>query len=114
MERVVLDPAVLVSALISPAGNPAALWDAVRDERIEIITSPWLLAELARVLARPKFRRYATMEEVEAFVEEVARYGTPLADPRTLHRSAATEPTTTSWRSPEPGMREPSSAETAT
>lgn len=81
MERVVLDPAVLVSALISPLGNPAALWRAVRDERVEVITSPRLLAELARVLARPKFRRYATVEEVEAFVAEVARYGTPLSDP---------------------------------
>lgn len=81
MERVVLDPAVLVSAVISPAGNPAVLWRAVRDQRIEIITSPQLLAELARVLARPKFRRYATVEEVEAFVAEVARYGISLPDP---------------------------------
>ncbi|HUP71354.1 MAG TPA: putative toxin-antitoxin system toxin component, PIN family [Acidimicrobiales bacterium] len=61
--------------------NPAVLWRAVRDQRIEIITSPQLLAELARVLARPKFRRYATVEEVEAFVAEVARYGVSLPDP---------------------------------
>lgn len=81
MERVVLDPAVLVSAVISPVGNPAVLWRAVRDQRIEIITSPQLLAELARVLARPKFRRYATVEEVAAFVAEVARYGISLPDP---------------------------------
>lgn len=81
MARVVLDPAVLVSSLISPLGNPALLWQAVRDERIEIITSPRLLAELARVLARPKLRRYVTVDEVEAFVAEVARYGTSLPDP---------------------------------
>lgn len=29
MERVVADPAVLVSALITPQGNPALLWRAV-------------------------------------------------------------------------------------
>lgn len=81
MERVVFDPAVLVSALITPVGNPALLWQAVRDNRIEIITSPRLLAELAGVLARPKFRRYVTVEEVHAFVAEVARYGTGLPDP---------------------------------
>lgn len=80
MERVVIDPAVLVSALISPLGNPAVLWQAVRDERLELITSPRLLAELAGVLQRPKFRRYATVEEANDFVAEVARYGTALAD----------------------------------
>jgi putative PIN family toxin of toxin-antitoxin system len=56
VERVVIDPAVLVSALISPLGNPAVLWQAVRDERLELITSPRLLAELAGVLQRQKFR----------------------------------------------------------
>ncbi len=81
MARVVIDPAVLVSALISPLGNPAALWQAVRDDRLRLVVSPRLLAELAGVLRRPRFRRYATLEEVDAFVAEVARYGTPVADP---------------------------------
>lgn len=75
-----IDPAVLVSALISLLGNPAALWQAVRDDRLEVVVSPKLLAELTAVLRRPKFRRYATVEEVDAFVAEVARYGTPLTD----------------------------------
>ena len=81
MERVVVDPAVLVSALISPDGHPAALWQAVREERIEVVVCPRLLAELAGVLERPKFRRYVTTEEAEEFVAEVARYGHPLPDP---------------------------------
>jgi uncharacterized protein len=80
LERVVIDPAVLVSAFISPLGIPAALWQAVRDERFEMVTCPRLLAELTAVLQRPKFRRYATLDEVNAFVAEVARYGTRLAD----------------------------------
>jgi len=81
VERVVLDPAVLVSAFVSPLGNSAALWEAVRDQRIEMAICPQLLSELAGVLVRPKFRRYGTLEEVEAFVAEVARYGARFADP---------------------------------
>jgi putative PIN family toxin of toxin-antitoxin system len=79
VERVVLDPAVLVSALISPAGPPAALWRAVLDDR---------LAELAGVLERPKFRGYVTIEEAQAFVTEVARRGRTLVDPVDVPRAS--------------------------
>ena len=81
MERVVLDPAVLVSALITPQGNPAALWQAVLDERLESVACPHLLAELAAVLERPRFRRYTTTEEARAFVAEVARRSHRVPDP---------------------------------
>ena len=73
MDRVVLDPAVLVSALITPNGHAATLWRAVVDGRIELVTCPHLLAELAEVVERPKFRRYFSTDEARAFVEEVAR-----------------------------------------
>jgi uncharacterized protein len=73
VERVVLDPAVLISALITPLGNAARLWQAVVDQQLEIATCPRLLAELVAVLERPKFRRYTTAEEARAFVAEVAR-----------------------------------------
>lgn len=81
MDRVVLDPAVLVSALITPRGNPAELWQAVVDQKIEIVTCPLLLAELAAVVERPKFRRYSTAEESSAFVAEVARRSHRVPDP---------------------------------
>lgn len=81
MERVVLDPGVLVSALITPQGNPAKLWQAVIDQRIESTVCPRLLSELATVLQRPKFRRYATTEEAETFVAEVARRSHRVPDP---------------------------------
>jgi len=55
--RAVLDPNVLVSAAISPAGPPRQILTAWTDERFELIVSSALLAELAEVLARPKFRR---------------------------------------------------------
>lgn len=55
MARVVVDPNVLVAALISPRGAPAALYGALAGGRFELIASPLLLAELERVLSREKF-----------------------------------------------------------
>lgn len=81
MERVVADPAVLVSALITPQGNPALLWRAVVDRRLELAVGPRLLAELAGVLERDKFRRHTTVEEARAFVAEVARKAHRVPDP---------------------------------
>lgn len=81
MDRVVLDPAVLVSALITPNGHPATLWRAVVGGRIELVTCPHLLAELAEVVGRPKFGRYVSTDDASAFVDEVARRSQPLPDP---------------------------------
>ena len=47
MDRVVLDPAVLVSALITPNGHAATLWRAVVDGRIELVGSPGTELEFA-------------------------------------------------------------------
>ena len=55
MRRIVVDPGVLVSAALSPAGNPARIVEAVRSGRVVLIVSPHLLAELDDVLGRPKF-----------------------------------------------------------
>jgi len=91
VERVVIDPAVLVGALITPEGHPATLWRAVLAEEIAIVVCPQLLAELGGVLERPKFRRYVTLDEARAFVAEVARCGDRLPDP-TAPRRASRDP----------------------
>ena len=67
--RVVLDPNVLVSALITPRGASAQLLVELRGGAFELVTSPLLLDELADVLGRPKLRRYVTEEEGAEFVE---------------------------------------------
>ena len=54
MRRIVVDPGELVSAALSPTGNPATIIEAVRSGRVVIIVSPHLLAELDDVLGRPK------------------------------------------------------------
>ncbi len=79
--RVVIDPNVFVSALISPAGPPAAIVRVWTEGRFEISVSPALIAELDEVLARPKFRRWISKVDAAAFVAGLAEDGETVADP---------------------------------
>lgn len=81
MRRVVVDPGVLVSAIITPRGPPAEIVRAVREYRLTLVVSPRLLAELIGVLQREKFRRYVTLEEVEQYVAGIASHAETLSDP---------------------------------
>jgi hypothetical protein len=54
--RAVLDPNVLISALLAPAGTPAAILRAWSAGAFELVASPLLLAELERALAYPNLR----------------------------------------------------------
>jgi uncharacterized protein len=68
--RAVVDASVLVSALITPRDTPPSqVLRAWARERFELIVSPQLISEVAAVLARPKFARYVTSDEVADFVE---------------------------------------------
>ena len=78
--RAVLDPNVLVSAAISPAGPPRQILTAWIDERFELIASPALLDELADVLARPKFRRFITAAVATEFIDGLATDADIVAD----------------------------------
>jgi putative PIN family toxin of toxin-antitoxin system len=55
--RAVVDTNVWISAILNPAGPPARLLTAVREGRLDPVTSEPLLAELAGVLARPRLAR---------------------------------------------------------
>jgi hypothetical protein len=79
--RAVLDPNVLIAASISPRGAPAAHYLALARGEFELVVSPLLLAELDRVLTRTKFRRYASLEQAQAFVGAVARLAVVVDDP---------------------------------
>lgn len=81
MARAVLDPGVLVSALITPTGTPAKLLTATRGGSFELIVSPLLLEELKLVLRREKFRRYVDLDVVDRYVELLRRDATMAADP---------------------------------
>ncbi|HKB51622.1 MAG TPA: putative toxin-antitoxin system toxin component, PIN family [Solirubrobacterales bacterium] len=81
MARAVLDPGVLVSALITPTGTPAKLLTATRSGSFELIVSPLLLEELRLVLLREKFRRYVDLDVVDQYVELLGRDAAMAADP---------------------------------
>lgn len=83
MARAVLDPGVLVSALITPTGAPAKLLRAARSGRFELIVSPLLLEELGSVLRRDKFRRYVDLDVVAPYLDLLRRDAQLAADPET-------------------------------
>jgi uncharacterized protein len=81
VRRVVLDPGVLVSALIAPTGAPAELLAQVRTADLELIVSPLLLDELERVLRRDKFRRYVDLGTVEDYLDLLREEAVGVQDP---------------------------------
>jgi len=70
--RVVIDPNVWISALISPSGAPAQVLRAVLAGEVIAVVSPRLVEELSSVLARPKFRRWVSLSDAEEFANAVA------------------------------------------
>jgi uncharacterized protein len=86
--RAVVDSSVLVSALISPRDTPPSqVLRAWARERFELIVSPQLIAELAGVLARPKFDRYVTPEEVADFLDMLGSDAVVHPDPAVIERA---------------------------
>lgn len=81
MQRAVLDPGVLVSALITPAGIPAKLLRAAREGRFDLLISGMLLEELEVVLRRDKFRRYLDLDEVSDAMRILLDEGQMVEDP---------------------------------
>jgi putative PIN family toxin of toxin-antitoxin system len=64
----VLDSNVLVSAALSPQGAPAELVRRWLAGDSEIVVSPKLLDELARVMAYPKIARRVTPSDASALI----------------------------------------------
>src|SRR6266851_10445788 len=80
MYRVVLDPALLIAALVSARGAARALLAAWMDGAFELLVSPKVLAELARVLKLPKARPYVRDHEAQAFIALLERFATVCPD----------------------------------
>jgi uncharacterized protein len=79
--RAVLDPGVLVSALITPTGAPAKIVLAAHAGEFELILSPLLLEELDAVLRRDKFRRYVDLDVVSIYLDRLQGDGRSVTDP---------------------------------
>ncbi len=81
MIRVVIDPGVLIAALISPGGVPARIVRAWIEGTFELVVSPHLLDELTTTLLRPKFRRWVSADDAAPFVETLRLAGIVDDDP---------------------------------
>jgi putative PIN family toxin of toxin-antitoxin system len=81
--RVVADANVLVSAALgrSPNAPSVRILNAAFDERIELVMSPALLAEVADVLARPRIRRRVSAEDAQQFLTDIVGVAAVVADP---------------------------------
>lgn len=91
MLRVVAEPGVLVSAVLTPSGPPADVVNRWREGEFDLVVSAKLLAELEEVLLRPKFVRYVSEHDVREYVAGL------LAEAR-----VATDPTDVPPLSPDP------------
>lgn len=79
--RFVLDPNVLVSAVVAD-GVSRRLFDLWRGERrYELIVCPMLLGELADVLARERFGRFITPDDREVLMTLLHTEATLVTDP---------------------------------
>ncbi len=92
MRPAVLDPSVLVSALITPTGPPARLLAKAREAQFELIVSPLLLDELEAVLRRKKFRRYVAVDEIGEYIDSLREDGTLASDPEDSAPIACCDP----------------------
>ena len=78
--RVVLDTNILVSALIAPAGNPAAIYNAWEQGNFTLLTCTEHLDELRATLQRPRvanlikpYRAGRLVNQIKKLAEEVCQ-----------------------------------------
>jgi len=77
--RAILDPNVLIAALLSPRGSPARVFRAWLDGAFELIVSPALLGELERALDYPKLRKRISGDDGQALIE-LLRHSATIVD----------------------------------
>jgi len=71
--RVVLDTNILVSVLISPAGNPAAIYDAWEQGRFTLLTCAPQLAELQATLNKPRIASLIKPHKAGRLVNQIRK-----------------------------------------
>jgi uncharacterized protein len=90
--RAILDPNVIISALLSRSGTPAKALRAWLEGRFELIVSPLLLEELERALAYPKIAQRITAAECEELLDWLRREATTVEDPEEPPGSRSEDP----------------------
>jgi len=90
--RAVLDPNVLISAVLSRGGTPAIVLRAWLDGAYELVVSPALFAELERVLSYPKIAKRVSAGEARELVDMLRRQAELLDDPDSVPAVRSPDP----------------------
>jgi len=78
MTRIVIDTNILVSAILTPKGNPAKILKRVLEGKLNLIISPAILEEARQVFNYPKLAKLMkknkiTKEEVYNFLDKMSK-----------------------------------------
>ena len=92
MRRAVLDPNILISALLSPQGAPARVLAHWLAGEFELVVSERLLTELERALAYRKLRTRISADDATAFVKFLRGSAEMTPDPTEPHSAASPDP----------------------
>jgi putative PIN family toxin of toxin-antitoxin system len=90
--RAVLDPNVLISAILSKDGSPAQVLRAWIGGAFELVVSPHLLDEIDRVLRYPKIRKRISSDDAAAFVAALRAEADERPDPKGVPSIATADP----------------------
>lgn len=90
--RAVLDPNVIVSAILSRRGKPAKILSEWLGGAFELIVSPKLIAELERVPTYPKIRKHIAEDEAAELVDLLLRLASQTTDPEELPAEWSADP----------------------
>jgi uncharacterized protein len=90
--RAILDPNVIISALLSRDGAPAKVVRAWLEGRFDLIVSPLLLEELQRALSYPKLAERISGEEPAALIDWLRREAILVDDPAEPATSRSEDP----------------------
>ena len=91
--RVVLDTSILVSALISPTGKPAAIYNAWVEGKSRLLTCAAHLEEVRSTLLKPRvgelvkpYRAGRLVNQIKSLAQDTTRYrpSNALPIPRTI------------------------------
>ncbi len=93
MIKAVVDANVIISAVIAPLGSPRRVYDAWREGRFVLVTSPAIIEEVARKLLHPKIReRYAVSHEEREAVLSLLRGQAEMSAGTTAIRPRSRDP----------------------
>ena len=86
--RVVLDTNILVSALIAPAGNPAAIYKAWEQGRFTLVTCAEHLDELRATLQKPKVANLIKPYKAGRLVNQIRKLAEDIVELPRVKRSS--------------------------